>query len=152
MHRRFLIGHRPTLLKIYTHTQIYCLFPNRKTITQCAKTCSKSKKYQFASFNPLSYCFKAIIGFDVKTWFANCPVPRLIRWYNKTRWYNNRILRKGYSVTEDFSWIENYKLMYSRQRLLWFILLSLCRFSDTKSICNLRWVAKWDKWDRVFKQ
>ena len=31
---------------------------------------------------------------------------------HQTRWYNKRILRKGYSVLRDFSWIENYKLIY----------------------------------------
>ena len=29
---------------------------------------------------------------------------------NQTRWYNKRILVKGYSVPRDFSWIENYNL------------------------------------------
>ena len=114
----------------------------KKKLPSVQKPVQIQKKYQFVIFNPLSYCFKEIIGFDVKASFANRPVSHLIRWYNKTRWYNNRILRKGYSVAGDFSWIENYKLIYSRQRLLWFILLSLCRFSDTESICNLRWVAK----------
>ena len=28
----------------------------------------------------------------------------------QTRWYNKIILRKGYSFSRDFSWIENYKL------------------------------------------
>ena len=35
--------------------------------------------YQFVIFNPLSYCFKGTIGFDVKTSFASRPVSRLIR-------------------------------------------------------------------------
>ena len=30
---------------------------------------------------------------------------------HQTRWHNKRILRKGYSVPRDFSWIENYKLI-----------------------------------------
>ena len=28
----------------------------------------------------------------------------------QTRWYNKRILRKGYSFSGDFPWIKNYKL------------------------------------------
>ena len=108
----------------------------KKKLPSVQKPVQIQKKYQFVIFNPLSYCFKEIIGFDVKASFANRPVSRLIRWYN------NIILRKGYSVARDFSWIENYKLIYSRQRLLWFILLPLCRFSDTGSICSMRWVAK----------
>ena len=61
---------------------------------------------QFVIFNYklLSYCFKEKIRFDVKASFASRLVSRLIRWYNK------RILIKGYSVPRDFSWIENYKL------------------------------------------
>ena len=59
-------------------------------------------------------------------------------------------MRKDYSVARDFSWIENYKLIYSRQRLLRFILLPLCRFLDILDIRNLH--AKLDKSDRIFKQ
>ena len=55
-------------------------------------------------FKPPSYCFEETIGFDVKALFASHPVLCRIRWYNK------RILRKGYSVPWDFSWIENHKL------------------------------------------
>ena len=35
------------------------------------------------------------------------------RLHGQTRWYNKRILRKGYSVLRDFSWIENYKLHFN---------------------------------------
>ena len=57
-------------------------------------------------FKPLSYWFEETIGFDVTVSFASHPVSRLIRWDSR------RILRKGYSVPRDFSWIENYKLCY----------------------------------------
>ena len=60
--------------------------------------------FQFVIFKLLSYCFEETIGFDVNASFASRSVSRLIRWYNKG------ILRKGYSVPRDFSWIENYKL------------------------------------------
>ena len=63
-----------------------------------------SRLQQFVIFKPLSYCFKET-GYDVKASFASCPVLCLIRCYNKT------ILIKGYSVPQDFSWIENYKLI-----------------------------------------
>ena len=66
---------------------------------------------QFAIFKSLSYCLKETIGFDVKASFADRPVSRLIRWYNK------RILRKGYSVPWDFSWIENYKLFWVKRTI-----------------------------------
>ena len=33
----------------------------------------------------------------------------------RTRWYNKRILRKGYSVPPDFSWTENCKLIRKTQ-------------------------------------
>ena len=36
--------------------------------------------------------------------------------YITTRWYNKRILIKGYSVPGDFSWIENYKLICHAKR------------------------------------
>ena len=62
----------------------------------------KISLYQFVIFNPLSYCFKEMIGFDVKASFASRPVLRLTRWYNKPG-----------DITIDFSWIENYKLIYS---------------------------------------
>ena len=53
---------------------------------------------QFIIFKPLSFIFEETIGFDVKASF------------NQTRWYNKTILRKGHSVSQDFSWAENYKL------------------------------------------
>ena len=67
---------------------------------------------QFVIFKWLSHCFEETIGFDVKASFASRPLSHLIRWYNKTRWSNKRILIKGYSVPWDFSWIENYKLFF----------------------------------------
>ena len=39
--------------------------------------------------------------------------------FNQTRWYNKRILRKSYLVPQDFSWIENYKLNYVAQNVVW---------------------------------
>ena len=65
---------------------------------------------QFVIFKTLSYCFKETTGFDVIAWFASRPVLRLIRWYSKLGDIT-RILIKGYSVPQDFSWIENYKLL-----------------------------------------
>ena len=42
---------------------------------------------------------------------------------NQTSWYKKRILKKGYSVSRDFSWIENYKLFtFNISNLLWGIL------------------------------
>ena len=38
---------------------------------------------QFVIFEPLSYCFKETIEFDVKASFSSRPVSRLIRWHNK---------------------------------------------------------------------
>ena len=76
---------------------------------------------QFVIFKPLSYCFKEIIiGFVVKASFASRPLSRLIRWYNK------RILRKGYSIPQDFSWIENYKLY---GWYFFFVTLLFCQFT-----------------------
>ena len=49
------------------------------------------------------------IGFDVKTSIARPPVLCLI----KPGGINKRILRKGYLVLWDFSWIENFKLIYA---------------------------------------
>ena len=57
---------------------------------------------QFAIFKPWSYCFKETVGFDIKASFASRLLSRLIRWYNK-------ILRKGYSISRDFSWIHSRK-------------------------------------------
>ena len=53
--------------------------------------------FQFLILNPLSYCFKDMIGFDVKASFASRPVSRLIRWYNKPG-DKTKELRKDYSV------------------------------------------------------
>ena len=36
-------------------------------------------KDQFVIFNPLSYCFEEVIGFELKASFASRPVSRLIR-------------------------------------------------------------------------
>ena len=49
---------------------------------------------QFAIFNPLSYCFKEIIGFDVKASFSSHPVSRLTRWYNKPGDITSELLEK----------------------------------------------------------
>ena len=38
---------------------------------------------QFLLFKPITYCFEETIGFDVKASFANRPVSRQIRFYNK---------------------------------------------------------------------
>ena len=38
---------------------------------------------QFVIFNPLSYCFEEIIGYDLKASLASRPVSRLIRWCKK---------------------------------------------------------------------
>ena len=69
---------------------------------------SKSATYQFAIFNPLSYCFRRNNRIWRKGLVASRAASRLIRWYNK------RILIKSYSVPRDFSWIENYKLIYKK--------------------------------------
>ena len=71
---------------------------------QARKAIIKSLRLQFVIFKPQSYCFEETIEFDVNVLFASRPVSRLIMWYNK------RILRKGFSVPWDVSWIENYKL------------------------------------------
>ena len=42
--------------------------------------------------------------------FSSRPVSRLICWVDNQVIYNKRILIKGYSVPQDFSWIEDYKL------------------------------------------
>ena len=65
---------------------------------------NNNKCKQSIIFKLVSYCFEETIGFEVKASFVSRPISRLIRWYNK------RILIKGYSVPRDFSWIENYKL------------------------------------------
>ena len=41
----------------------------------------------------------------------------------QTRWYNKRILGKGYSVPRDFSWIENYKPIQRHQKFFKYLLL-----------------------------
>ena len=46
---------------------------------------SESNPIQFVIFKPLSYCFEEIIGFDVKDWFARCPVSRLIKPGDRTK-------------------------------------------------------------------
>ena len=57
-------------------------------------------------FKSLSYCFKETTEFDVRALLTSRPLSRLIRWYNK------RILGKGYLVPWDVLWIENYKLKW----------------------------------------
>ena len=114
----------------------------------------KVKKFQFVIFNPLSYCFEEMIGFDVKALFASRPVSRLTGDITRPDEITTKfwILRKRYSVPRDFSWIDNYKLIYWRQRLLRFILLPLCRFSDTDYLHHASKLPNWDKSDRIFKE
>ena len=42
--------------------------------------------------------------------------------YTTPRWHNKRMLTKGYSVPQDFSWIENYKLICQKKGWLKFLL------------------------------
>ena len=79
---------------------------------------------------PLSYCFEETIWFDVKDSFASRPVSRLIKWYNKPGDKTKEILRKGYSVPWDFSWIENYKLHCGSIILLFFCFFFLRKVSS----------------------
>ena len=68
--------------------------------------------YQLLSFKPLSYCFEETIGFDVMASFARRPVLRLIKSGDITK-----CLIKGYSVPRDFSWIQNYKLISTTNKI-----------------------------------
>ena len=52
----------------------------------------------------------------------------------QTKWYNKRILRKGYSFSRDFSWIENSKLKSFCQ---WKFLLT--KFLSGRYPCRL-WI------------
>ena len=72
----------------------------------------KISLYQFVTFKPLSYCFEETIEFDVKASFASRPVSCLISWYSNQEIQQKNSDKKGYSVPRDFSWIENYKLIY----------------------------------------
>ena len=63
---------------------------------------------QFVIFKPLSYCFEETIGRKSLVCKSSNVASNQVIW--QTRWYNKRILKKGYSVPRDFSWIENYKL------------------------------------------
>ena len=100
------------------------------------------RSYQFVIFKPLSYCFEETIWFNGKASFASRPVSRLINWLgDTTRWYNKRILIKGYSVPLDFSWIENYKLssFFEVLRLfIWFgaLFQAFCAFRAELSKCH----------------
>ena len=89
-------------------------FDNLKTKTLYILDPLTQHTNQWVIFKSLSYCFKEPIEFDLKASFPSRPVSRLIKWYNRpgdtTRWYNEIILRKGYSIPRDFLWIENYKL------------------------------------------
>ena len=51
---------------------------------------------------------------------------------HQTRWCNKRMLTKGYSVLQDFSWIENYKLM-------WFTLITCWCYFTTRGILEQTW-------------
>ena len=51
---------------------------------------------------------------------------------HQTRWYNKRMLTKGYSVPRDFSWIENYKL-------IWLALITCWCYFTTHGILEQTW-------------
>ena len=61
----------------------------------------RNKLWKFVIFKPLSYYFEETVQSGVKASFARRLVSCLIKL--------GRILRKGYSIPRDFSWIENYK-------------------------------------------
>ena len=61
-----------------------------------------AKELTFAIFEPLSYCFKETIGFDVKASFTSRPVSCLIRWYNKPRDITTESWEKAIQIYETF--------------------------------------------------
>ena len=77
---------------------------NRKNKNEKNKkrTCTQShEKYVSFSvdlYNRQPHWFEETIGFDVKISSVSS---------HQDRWYNNRILRKSYSVLRGFSWFEN---------------------------------------------
>ena len=82
----------------------------------CLRTCSMCdlvavalcSLYQFVVFKPLSYCFEETIGFHIKASFTRLPL-RLIKPVDT---HNKRMLTKSYSFPQNFSWIENHKLIW----------------------------------------
>ena len=68
--------------------------------------------YQFVIFKPLSYCLKETIGFDVKASFSSRPLSRIVKWYNKPGDIKTDF--GDFAVPQDYSWIENYKLLLSK--------------------------------------
>ena len=117
------------------------------------KNLFKVKKFQFVIFKPLNYCFEEIIGFDIKASFASRPVSRLIRWYNKTRWYNNRILNFEKRLFTPTGLFIDWKLQTDiLETKVASILLPLCRFSATEYLHHASELPNWDKSDRIFNQ
>ena len=52
---------------------------------------------------------------------------------HQTRWYNKRMLRKGYSAPRNFSWIENYKLKKQvLKQFFLFVIHTILKISMTK--------------------
>ena len=51
---------------------------------------------------------------------------------HQTRWYNKRMLTKGYSVPREFSWIKNHKL-------IWLALITCWCYFTTWSIWKQMW-------------
>ena len=103
----------PHTVKKYFTCTFQAFYTRRKSSYSKAFMYLKSLN-QFVIFKPLNHCFKETVEFDVKASFESRPLSRLIRWYN-TRWYEKRILIKGYSVSRDFSRIESYKLKYVKK-------------------------------------
>ena len=58
-------------------------------------------------------------------------------------------IKKNYPVCENLFKVKN---IYSRQRLLRFILLPLCRFSHTAYLQHASELPNWDKSNKIFKQ
>ena len=104
-HHHKKVSYDPAYLKIKSFVQIFCascfvyLFEiikenynfyyeenaDRTWIEECLsfKNSILQLYFQFAIFEPLSYCFEEAIGFDVKGSFASRPLSRLIIWYKK---------------------------------------------------------------------
>ena len=66
------------------------------------------KRNQFTVLKSLIYCFKETIGFEKQASFLRCPISSLIKSNDITK----EFLVKGYSNERNFSWIENYKLIW----------------------------------------
>ena len=99
-------------ISIWNYSKLYGKFQSKIWMFSCGNELIKSK--QVSLFTIITY---------INYFCIYLKTMDSIDGFYQTRWYNKRILGKDYSVPQDFSWIENYKLIQRHHKISKYLIL-----------------------------